>query len=400
MFEEIQPAPADAILGLTEAYKKDPRPVKVNLGVGVYQDEQGHTPILGTVKEAEKRILAAAKTKTYHSISGTPEYGKCVRELMAGEGHELVSGGRACTAHTPGGTAALRIGADFLKLFAQDATVWVSSPTWANHKGIFTAAGFRIKEYPYYDAVSKGLDFEAMKKALRKVPAEDIVLLHACCHNPTGVDLTPEQWKEVSVLARDAGWLPFVDFAYQGFGGGLEGDRAAILALAGEIPEMLVASSFSKNFGLYRDRAGALTVMASTPERAAAAFSHVQTRIRVSYSNPPAHGGLIVQTILSDASLRKEWLNELSAMRNRIASLRAHLVEGLRAMKVPGDYSFIQKQHGMFSFSGLNDQQVAYLRDQKAIYMVGGGRINVAGLNDSNMKYVCESIAEAVAQKK
>lgn len=399
MFEEIQPAPADAILGLTEAFKKDPRPEKVNLGVGVYQDEQGNTPILGTVKEAEKRILASAKSKTYYSISGTPEYGKCVRELMAGEGHELVSGGRACTAHTPGGTGALRIGADFLKLFAPDATVWVSSPTWANHKGIFTAAGFQIREYPYYDAASKGLDFEGMKKALRKVPAKDIVLLHACCHNPTGVDLTAEQWKEISGIAREAGWLPFVDFAYQGFGTGLEDDRAAILALASENPEMLVASSFSKNFGLYRDRVGALTVVAATPDRASAAFSHVQTRIRVCYSNPPAHGGLIVQTILGDQALREQWLAELAGMRNRIAALRTHLVEGLKAMNVPGDFSFIQKQHGMFSFSGLNDAQVAFLRDQKAIYMVGGGRINVAGLNDSNMKYVCESIAEALAQK-
>ncbi len=398
MFEEIQPAPADAILGLTEAFKKDPRPGKVNLGVGVYQDEQGTTPILDSVKEAERRILASAKTKTYYSISGTPEYGKCVRELMAGEGHELVSGGRACTAHTPGGTAALRIGADFLKLFAPGAAVWISSPTWANHKGLFTAAGFPIKEYPYYDAASKGLDFEGMKKTLRKVPAEDIVLLHACCHNPTGVDLTAEQWTEIAGIAREAGWLPFVDFAYQGFGAGLEDDRAAILALAAENPEMLVASSFSKNFGLYRDRVGALTVIGGTPDRATAAFSHVLTRIRVSYSNPPAHGGIIVQTILGDASLRKQWLGEVAGMRNRIASLRTHLVDGLKSMKVPGDFTFIEKQHGMFSFSGLNDAQVAFLRDQKAIYMVGGGRINVAGLNDSNMKYVCESIAEALAQ--
>ena len=238
-----------------------------------------------------------------------------------------------------------------------------------------------------------------MKTALRKVPAKDIVLLHACCHNPTGVDLSPDQWKEVSVLAKKAGWLPFVDFAYQGFGTGLAEDRAAILALAGNNPEMLVASSFSKNFGLYRDRVGALTVVAENPDRASAAFSHVLTRIRVSYSNPPAHGGLIVQTILGDPALRAQWLDELDEMRSRIASLRSHLVDGLKAMNVPGDFSFIQKQHGMFSFSGLNDQQVAYLRDQKAIYMVGGGRINVAGLNDSNMKYVCESIAEAVMRK-
>lgn len=399
MFEEIQPAPADAILGLTEACRKDPRPGKVNLGVGVYQDEQGITPILDSVKEAEKRILASAKTKTYYSISGTPEYGISVRELMAGEGHELVSSGRACTAQTPGGTAALRIGADFLKLVAPDATVWLSSPTWANHKGIFNAAGFAIKEYHYYDPVSKGLDFESMKKALCKVPAEDIVVLHACCHNPTGVDLTADQWKEIAGIANKAGWIPFVDFAYQGFGEGLEEDRAAILALAAENPEMLVASSFSKNFGLYRDRVGALTVVAGTPEKAAAVFSHVQARIRVSYSNPPAHGGMIVQTILDDASLREQWLSELAGMRTRIASLRTHLVEGLSAMNVPGDYSFIRKQHGMFSFSGLNDAQVAFLRDQKAIYMVGGGRINVAGLNSSNIRYVCESIAEAVAQK-
>jgi aspartate/tyrosine/aromatic aminotransferase len=397
MFDSIQAAPPDSILGLTEAWKKDPNPLKVNLGVGVFKDEQGNTPILASVKAAEAAILQAAITKSYMPIGGAPEYGKLVQDMIFGAGHEVIKAARARTAHTPGGTAALRVGADFLKKVAPQATLWVSSPTWANHKGVFGAAGFKTADYPYYDPVSKGLDFARMQEALEKVPAGDIVLLHACCHNPTGVDLSAEQWKTIAALAGRRGWLPFLDFAYQGYGDGLEQDRAGVLALAASCPEFLVASSFSKNFGLYQDRTGALTLVAGSAATVEAAYSNVEIAIRVNYSNPPAHGGLIVTRILSDAALRAQWMAELTAMREHIASTRASFVTALATHGIPGDFSFITRQKGMFSFSGLSDAQVKFLRDQKSIYIVGGGRINVAGITAKNLTYLCASIKEALA---
>ena len=397
MFESIVPAPPDSILGLTEAWKKDPQPLKVNLGVGVYKDDQGNTPILASVKAAEAAILQSATTKSYMPIGGAPEYGKLVQDMILGAGHAVIQSARARTAHTPGGTAALRVGGDFLKKVLPQATVWVSSPTWANHKGVFGAAGFKTSDYPYYDPASKALDFARMQDALEKVPAGDIVLLHACCHNPTGVDLTAEQWTIVAGIAARRGWMPFLDFAYQGYGDGLEQDRAGVLALAAVCPEFLVASSFSKNFGLYQDRTGALTVVAGTGSAVEAAFSHVEIAVRVNYSNPPAHGGLIVTRILSDPALRQQWMGELTAMREHIASTRAQFVAALGQHGVPGDFSFITRQKGMFSFSGLSDAQVKFLREQKSIYIVGGGRINVAGITSKNMAYLCTSIREALA---
>jgi aspartate/tyrosine/aromatic aminotransferase len=396
LFANIPAAPPDSILGLTEAFKKDPNPKKINLGVGVYKDEQGNTPILKSVKAAEAAILETAKTKAYMPIAGAPEYGQCVQDMLFGAGHAIVKAGRARTAHTPGGTAALRVGADFLKKFFPNATVWVSTPTWANHKGVFSAAGLKVADYAYYNAATKGLDVEAMRAALDKVPAGDVVLLHACCHNPTGVDLTPAQWTDVATIASARGWLPFLDFAYQGYGEGLEEDRAGLLALAEKCPEVLVASSFSKNFGLYQDRTGALTLIAADAKQAESAFSNVEIAIRVNYSNPPAHGGLIVAKILGDAKLKEQWMGELTAMRKHIASTRGLFVESLKKHGVPGDFSFITRQKGMFSFSGMNDAQVKFLREQKAIYMVAGGRINVAGITAQNIDYLCASIAEAV----
>jgi aspartate aminotransferase/aromatic-amino-acid transaminase len=316
--------------------------------------------------------------------------------MILGPGHAALAERRARTAHTPGGTAALRVGADFLKKVAPNATVWMSQPTWANHKGVFAAAGFKIAEYPYYDAANKGLAFDRMRAGLAVVPAGDIVLLHACCHNPTGVDLSAEQWKALADLAAAKGWIPFVDFAYQGYGIGLEEDRAGLLALAAKAPELLVASSFSKNFGLYQDRTGALTLIAGSAQAADAAFSHVEIAIRVNYSNPPAHGGLIVSTILQDANLRRQWQDELIGMRDHIASTRRMFVESLNQHGVPGDFTFIIRQKGMFSFSGLTDGQVKFLREKKSIYMVGGGRINVAGITSANTAYLCESIREAM----
>lgn len=398
MFESIQAAPPDSILGLTEAWKKDPNPGKVNLGVGVYKDDAGNTPILASVKAAEAAILQGATTKSYMPIAGAPEYGKLVQDMIFGAGHAVSTGGRARTAHTPGGTAALRVGGDFLKKVLPQATVWVSTPTWANHKGVFGAAGFKTADYPYYDPVTKGLDFARLLEALEKIPAGDIVLLHACCHNPTGVDLTAAQWTQVAACAGRRGWIPFLDFAYQGYGDGLEQDRAGVLALAASCPEFLVASSFSKNFGLYQDRTGALTVVAGSAAVVEAAFSHVEIAVRVNYSNPPAHGGLIVTRILSDAALRAQWMGELTAMREHIASTRARFVAALSQHGVPGDYSFITRQKGMFSFSGLSDAQVKFLRDRKSIYIVGGGRINVAGITSKNIEYLCTSICEALTQ--
>ncbi len=397
MFDTILPAPPDSILGLTDAWKSDPNPLKVNLGVGVYKDASGNTPILAAVKAAEALILQTATTKSYMPISGAPEYGRCVQEMIFGGTHEILSSGRARTAHTPGGTAALRSGADFLKKVLPNAKVWVSSPTWANHKGVFGAAGIPTVDYPYYDPASRGLDFARMQEALEQIPAGDIVLLHACCHNPSGVDLSAAQWQIVAAIAARRGWLPFLDFAYQGYGDGLEDDRAGVLALAAACPEFLVASSFSKNFGLYQDRTGALTLVAGTSQVASSAFSNVEIVIRVNYSNPPAHGGLIVSRILTDPALREQWLGELTAMREHIAATRVRFVAGLAGHGVEGDFSFIARQKGMFSFSGLSDGQVKFLRDAKSIYIVGGGRINVAGITEGNLKYLCTSIREALA---
>lgn len=397
MFEHLTAAPPDAILGLTEAWKKDPNPLKVNLGVGIYKDGKGQTPVLESVKTAEARILASAATKSYMPIGGAPEYGNYVQQLILGEDHPVIAEGRVRTAHTPGGTGGLRVGADFLRKVKPGATVWVSRPTWANHKGIFEAAGFTVKEYAYYQPSTRGLDEEAMMADLGQVAAGDIVLLHVCCHNPTGVDLTREQWVKVAALAGAKGWVPFLDFAYQGFGAGVEEDRAGLLEIVKACREVLVSSSFSKNFGLYQDRTGALSVIAANAEQAAVAFSHVEIAIRVNYSNPPAHGGLIVSTILADEGLTSQWLEELADMRRRIADVRARFVESLKTAGIKTDFSFIQQQKGMFSFSGLSDDQVAHLREKKGIYIVKGGRINVAGITSQNIGYLCDAIKDVVS---
>lgn len=396
MWKNIEAAPADSILGLTEAFRNDENPRKVNLGVGVYKDEDGSTPILKCVKAAEKILLDREGTKSYLPISGDPVYAAEVQKLLFGEASEVLASGRAATAHAPGGTGALRVGSELLRKFRPEARVWISSPTWANHKGIFTTAGFELADYDYYDPETKAVDFEAMAASLEQVPAGDIVLLHGCCHNPSGVDLSPVQWKKVAAIGKDKGWIPFIDFAYQGFGEGVEEDRCAIEEFAATGIDFIVASSFSKNFGLYNERTGALTIVSPSKEESVVAMSHLKTTIRVIYSNPPAHGGLIVATILSNPELRSQWLEELSEMRNRIKAMREMLVEGLGARGVRGDFSYITAQRGMFSFSGLDDDVVKWLRANKAIYVVGGGRINLAGLTQTNIGYVCDSIAEAL----
>jgi len=396
MWQKVEAAPADSILGLTEAFKKDENPKKVNLGVGVYKDEQGNTPILPSVKAAEKLILEREKSKSYLPIPGDPVFASEVQKLLFGDNSPIISDKKAVTAHAPGGTGALRVGGELLKKFKPGAKVWLSKPTWANHRGVFAAAGFELAEYTYYNAATKAVDFAGMKESLQQIPAGDIVLLHACCHNPSGVDLTSAQWQEVAAIGKEKGWTPFLDFAYQGFGDGIEEDRAGVEAFAATGCDFFVASSYSKNFGLYNERTGALTVVSPTAAEAAVALSHLKVAIRVIYSNPPAHGGLVVATVLSDAGLKKQWVGEVAEMRQRIKDMRKALVDGLASRGVKEDFSYIIKQRGMFSFSGLSDDMVQWLRANKSIYVVGGGRINLAGLTKANIDYVCDSIAEGL----
>lgn len=383
-FERIEQAPADPILGLTEAYKADPRPEKINLGVGVYQNEQGVTPVMNCVKSAEQILLDEEQSKSYLPIIGLPEYGKYARELIFGQGSELVSGGRAVSCHCPGGTGALRIGADFINQQHVAATVWISDPTWANHYQITTSAGLKFERYPYYDRVNHTLAFDRMLETLQQAKAGDVVLLHACCHNPTGVDPTEEQWAKLGEFFRDHQLLPFVDFAYQGLGNGLEEDARGIRILSTYCPELIVASSFSKNFSLYNERVGVLTVVSENQETAARVLSQLKITVRTSLSNPPAHGEKIVVKVLSDPKLRAQWEAELTEIRNRIHRMRKLLVEKLAAAGA-GDYGFFVEQNGMFSFSGLSKEQVQRLREEFGIYIVGSGRICVAGLNEHNI---------------
>jgi aspartate aminotransferase/aromatic-amino-acid transaminase len=398
MWQNIKAAPADSILGLTDAFKNDPSEHKVNLGVGVYKDEEGRTPVLKCVKTAEKILLEQEGTKSYLPISGDPVYASEVQKLLFGGVAEVITSRRAATAHAPGGTGALRVGGDLLKKFYPDAKVWISNPTWANHKGVFKTAGFDLAEYAYYNPATKAFDFDAMVTSLESIPAGDIVLLHACCHNPSGVDLDAAQWKQVAAIGKEKGWIPFLDFAYQGFGESVEEDRCGIEEFAATGVDFFIASSFSKNFGLYNERTGALTIVSPTAEESAVAMSHLKTTIRVIYSNPPAHGGLVVATILSNPELHAQWLEELAGMRERIKAMRVSLVEGLAGRGVKGDFSYIAEQRGMFSFSGLSDDIVDWLRTNKSIYVVGGGRINLAGLTKANINYVCDAIAEALTK--
>ena len=394
MFDTLPLAPPDSILGLGEAFKKDPNPNRINLSVGVYKDEQGGTPILASVKEAERRILASEKSKGYLSIEGLAEYDARVQELQFGANHEIVTSRRAVTAQTPGGTGALRVAADFVHKHFPNARVWCSKPTWANHAAIFSAAGQQVETYPYIDSAGKGLDFPAMLGAVQHIPAGDVILLHACCHNPTGIDPTPDEWKQIAAVVRERGILPLVDFAYQGFGEGLTEDAAGLRELARPGAELLVCSSFSKNFGLYGERVGALTVVAGSADAAERALSQVRISIRVNYSNPPAHGASIVATVLGDAELRKQWEAELTAMRTRIHKMRGLFVATMQSLAPQRDFSFIAKQRGMFSFSGLTNVQVDELRTKHAVYVVaGGGRMNIAGMTEQNMPRLCEAIA-------
>ncbi|WP_438462528.1 amino acid aminotransferase [Marinomonas sp. PE14-40] len=396
MFENIQAAPADPILGLNESFSNETNPNKINLGVGVYKDEQGKTPILQAVKQAEERLLSSETSKSYLSIEGTSQYREAVQNLLFGKDHPIIAKKLAHTAHTPGGTGALRVAAEFIKKHIPNATVWVSNPTWANHQAVFQSVGLEVASYAYYDAVNKSLDFEAMLASLSQIPEGDVVLFHGCCHNPTGIDPTAEQWQQLANLCSKQGFMPLFDFAYQGFGVGLEEDAQGLRTFTQQVPEMLIASSFSKNFGLYNERVGAITLVCDTAEQVDIAFTQLQRTIRTNYSNPPAHGAAIVTEILSDPALRSLWEMELESMRKRIHEMRSLFVSTLRANGVDQDFSFISRQQGMFSFSGLTPDQVSRLRQEFAIYIVGSGRINVAGITHENIKPLCDAISAVV----
>lgn len=396
IFSQVVLAPADPILGLTDTFKADPRQDKVNLGVGIYKDEAGQTPVLASVKKAEALLLEQEKTKNYLGIEGVIAYNRVVQELLFGESSELVASGRAVTAQAPGGTGALRIAAEFLLRNTPSRTVRVSNPTWANHQNIFETAGLTVREYGYYNANAHDIDFDAMMTDISAANAGDIILLHGCCHNPTGIDLTLAQWDLVAQLCADKKLVPLFDFAYQGFGVGIEEDAAGLRLVASKVPELLIANSFSKNFGLYNERIGAVTVVAENADAAERAFSQVKRTIRANYSNPPAHGALIVSTILGDASLKAQWVQEVTEMRERIAKMRTLFVDSLKAEGVTQDFSFISRQSGMFSFSGLNKAQVARLKDEFGVYIVGSGRISVAGMTKTNMPVICKAIAQVI----
>ena len=396
MFETINPAPEDSILGLTEAFQKDPNPNKINLGVGIYKDGSGQTPVLSTVKEAEKRLLRSEATKSYLPIDGLAAYAALSQQIVFGSEHDILNAGRAATVQTPGGTGALRVAADFVRRVSPQAAVWLSDPTWPNHPNLFGAAALQVRSYPYFEAESNGVAFDRMMAALETIPAGDVLLLHGCCHNPTGADLSRQQWQAVAALCAERGILPLLDFAYQGFGDGLDEDASGVRIVADYCREFLVATSYSKNFGLYNERVGALTLVAANSEAAEAAHSHLKICVRTNYSNPPAHGGQIVAEILGDPDLRQRWEVELADMRNRINDMRHLFVETLDEQGAGRDFSFIAHQRGMFSYSGLTPAQVQALRERYSVYIVGSGRINVAGMTEANMEYLCEAIADVL----
>ena len=396
MFENIKAAPADPILGLGEAFKSETRANKINLGIGIYKDAQGATPIMRAVKEAETRLLAKENSKNYLGIDGIADYNQRTKELLFGADSQIIAQDRARTVQSLGGTGALRIAAEFIKRQTKAQNVWISTPTWPNHNAIFNAVGMTIREYRYYDAERKALDWDNLISDLSNANEGDVVLFHGCCHNPTGIDPTPEQWKQLAELSVKNGWLPLFDFAYQGLANGLNEDAVGLRTFAANHKELLVASSFSKNFGLYNERVGAFTLVAENADIAATALTQVKSIIRTLYSNPASHGGATVATVLNDPQLRQEWENELTEMRERIKKMRHLFVQLLKEYGAKQDFGFIMEQNGMFSFSGLTPEQVDRLREEFAIYAVRSGRINVAGITEDNIRYLCESIVKVL----
>jgi len=397
LFADVQPLPPDSILGLFETFLADPRPDKVSLASGVYVDETGITPVLGTVAEAESRILASQTTKVYKPIAGDPAYTRTVRALVFGADSPAIADGRIETLHAPGGTGALRVAADLVASLRPGTAVWLSTPTWPNHPQIFGAAGLPIRSYPYHDRAADRLDLDGMRAALGGASPGDVVVLHACCHNPTGIDPDPTAWAAIAEVIAERRLLPVVDFAYQGFGDGLEADATGLRILLGSARELLVATSFSKNFALYDERVGALSIVGASAAETAALLSHAKAVVRANYSNPPAHGGEIVATILTDPELRARWEAEVTTMRSRIQANRRVFVDGLAAAGAAGDFEHLLRQRGMFSLLGMRPDQVARLRDEHAVYVVGAGRVNVAGLTRTNLGPACRAIAAVLS---
>lgn len=396
LFESVELAPRDPILGLNEQYNADTRSSKVNLGVGVYYDDEGRIPLLKAVHKAEVARIEAAAARGYLPIEGIKNYNKGAQELLLGKDSPLAKEGRTLTFQALGGTGALKIGADFLKQITPDSKVFISNPSWENHRALFERAGFPVETYAYYDAATHGLDFEGMLASFKNMPAKSIVVLHACCHNPTGVDPTLEQWKQIVQLIQEKDLIPFLDIAYQGFGDGLEEDAKVVRLFADLGISMFISSSFSKSFSLYGERVGALTLITSSADESTRVLSQVKRVIRTNYSNPPTHGGTIVSSVLNSPELFALWEEELSGMRNRIRDMRQQLVAKLKEHGVTQNFDFVLSQRGMFSYSGLTSDQVDRLRTEHSVYAVSSGRICVAALNSRNIDYVAKAIAQVL----
>ncbi|HEX5127962.1 MAG TPA: amino acid aminotransferase [Rhodocyclaceae bacterium] len=393
IFAAVEMAPRDPILGLTEAFNADTRNTKVNLGVGVYYDENGKIPLLGAVKAAEKIRLDAAPARGYQPIEGLNAYNTAVQNLLFGAESSLVAEGRTLTIEALGGTGALKVGADYIKRLLPGATVYISDPSWENHRALFEAAGFSVENYPYYDAATRGVNVDAMLTKLNSLAAGSVVVLHACCHNPTGADLADAQWNDVVRVCQTRNLVPFLDMAYQGFADGINADAVAVRAFAASGLQFFISSSFSKSFSLYGERVGALTIVTSAKEEAARVMSQIKRVIRTNYSNPPTHGGAIVAAVLATPELRKQWEDELAGMRVRIRAMRMALVDKLAARGVAQDFSFVTRQRGMFSYTGLTAAQVEKMRADFGIYAVSTGRICLAALNNKNIDYTADAIA-------
>ncbi|MDR5771199.1 aspartate/tyrosine/aromatic aminotransferase [Caballeronia sp. LP006] len=396
LFSAVELAPRDPILGLNEAFNADPRPTKVNLGVGVYTNEEGKIPLLRAVREAEKARVDAALPRGYLPIDGIAAYDSAVQTLLVGRDSPLIASGRIVTAQALGGTGALKIGADFLKRVNPGAKVAISDPSWENHRALFEGAGFEVVNYPYYEAATHGVNFAAMLDALNGYAAGTIVVLHACCHNPTGVDLTDAQWAQIVEVVKARNLVPFLDIAYQGFGENIEADAAAVRLFAASDLNVFVSSSFSKSFSLYGERVGALSIITSSKEESSRVLSQLKRVIRTNYSNPPTHGGSVVAAVLASPELRALWEQELGEMRDRIRAMRNGLVERLKGAGVDRDFSFVDRQRGMFSYSGLTAPQVDRLREEFGIYAVSTGRICVAALNLRNIDVVANAVASVL----
>ena len=399
LFSSVQLAPKDPIFGLTEAYTADQRPGKVNLGVGVYYTDEGKVPLLRAVLEAEKEVVAKESPRAYIPIEGPNPYNSAVQNLLFGKDSALIQAGRVVTAECLGGTGALRVGGDFVKRLEPNSQAAISSPSWENHRGIFEAAGYTVLDYTYFDPKTRGVDFDGMVKSLESFSAKTLVILHACCHNPTGADLTKDQWKTIISICQQKQLIPFLDIAYQGFADGIEEDGAAVRMFADSGMSFFVSSSFSKSFSLYGERVGALSIVTQNKEESARVLSQLKRVIRTNYSNPPTHGAAIVATVLNSPKLRQMWEDELAQMRDRIKSMRHGLKEKLAAAGISHDFSFIEAQRGMFSYSGLTADQVAKLQEQDAIYALSTGRICVAALNSKNIDRVAQAIARVLMSK-